>query len=144
MRCPEHQRCVTSNIPPGAWICVCCECCVLSGTGVCDGLITCPEESYRVWCVSECYQVQLYTEDNNHIHGEKQYTKQYTITEHKTQNNTQTQNIKQYTNTEHKTIHKHRTQNNTQTQNTKQYTNTEHAKWQAKHTEGESKCKTSN
>ena len=30
---------------------VCCECCVLSGRGLCDGLITCPEESYRVWCV---------------------------------------------------------------------------------------------
>ena len=27
------------------------ECCVLSGTGLCDGLITRPEESYRVWCV---------------------------------------------------------------------------------------------
>jgi hypothetical protein len=31
---------------------VCCECCVLSGRGLCDGLITRPEESYRVWCVS--------------------------------------------------------------------------------------------
>jgi hypothetical protein len=31
---------------------VCCECCVLSGKGVCDGLITRPEESYRLWCVS--------------------------------------------------------------------------------------------
>jgi hypothetical protein len=45
------------RIPLGAWICVCCECCVLSGRGLCDGLITCPEESYRMWCVSECYQV---------------------------------------------------------------------------------------
>ena len=25
---------------------VCCECCVLSGRGLCDGLITSPEESY--------------------------------------------------------------------------------------------------
>jgi len=24
---------------------------VLSGTGLCDGLITRPEESYRLWCV---------------------------------------------------------------------------------------------
>jgi hypothetical protein len=31
---------------------VCCECCVLSGRGLCDGLIPRPEESYRVWCVS--------------------------------------------------------------------------------------------
>jgi len=30
---------------------VCCECCVLSGRGLCDELITRPEESYRVWCV---------------------------------------------------------------------------------------------
>jgi len=27
---------------------VCCECCVLSGRGPCDGPITCPGESYRV------------------------------------------------------------------------------------------------
>ena len=30
---------------------VCCECCVLSGRGHCDELITNPEESYRLWCV---------------------------------------------------------------------------------------------
>jgi hypothetical protein len=30
---------------------VCCECCVLSGRSLCDGLITCPEESYRLWRV---------------------------------------------------------------------------------------------
>jgi hypothetical protein len=29
-------------------------CCVLSGRGLCVGLITRPEESYRLWCVSEC------------------------------------------------------------------------------------------
>ena len=39
------------RIPPGAWTSVCCECCVLSGRGLCDELITRPEESYRVWCV---------------------------------------------------------------------------------------------
>jgi len=33
---------------------VCCECCVLSGRGLCDELITRPEESYRLWCVVEC------------------------------------------------------------------------------------------
>jgi hypothetical protein len=27
---------------------------VLSGRDLCDGLITCPEESYRVWCVVVC------------------------------------------------------------------------------------------
>jgi len=30
----------------GSGMSVCCECCVLSGRGLCDGLITCPEESY--------------------------------------------------------------------------------------------------
>jgi len=34
------------RIPPGAWIFVCCECCVLSGRGLCDELITRPEVSY--------------------------------------------------------------------------------------------------
>ena len=40
-------------IPPGAWMFFCCECCVL-GRGLCDGLITRPEEFYRLWCVVEC------------------------------------------------------------------------------------------
>ena len=30
---------------------VCCECCVLSGRGLCVGLITRSEEFYRLWCV---------------------------------------------------------------------------------------------
>jgi hypothetical protein len=38
------------RIPPGGTD-VCCECCVLSGRGLRDGLITRPEESYRLWCV---------------------------------------------------------------------------------------------
>ena len=33
---------------------VCCECCVLSGRGLCDKLITRPEESYRLYCVVVC------------------------------------------------------------------------------------------
>jgi len=33
---------------------VCCECCVLSGRGLCDQLIIRPEESYRLWCVVVC------------------------------------------------------------------------------------------
>ena len=39
------------RIPPGAWIFVCCKCCVLSGRGLYGELITRPEESYRrcVW-----------------------------------------------------------------------------------------------
>jgi len=38
--------------PRGAWMSVSCACYVLSGRGFCDGLITCPEESYwacHVW-----------------------------------------------------------------------------------------------
>jgi hypothetical protein len=42
------------HIPPGAWMFVCCDCCVLSGRGLCDELITRPEESYRLWCVVVC------------------------------------------------------------------------------------------
>ena len=33
---------------------VCCECCVLSGRGLCDELITRPEESHQLWCVVVC------------------------------------------------------------------------------------------
>ena len=42
------------QIPPGAWIFVYCECRVLSGRGLCDELITRPEESYRLCCVVVC------------------------------------------------------------------------------------------
>ena len=44
------------RIPPGAWMFVCCECCVLPGKGLCDGLITRPGESYRLWRVVLCDQ----------------------------------------------------------------------------------------
>ena len=42
------------RIPPGAWMTVSCECCVLLGRGLCDRLITHPEESYRQWWVVKC------------------------------------------------------------------------------------------
>ena len=44
------------RIPPGAWMFVYCECCVFSSRGLCDGLITRPEESYRLWRVVVCDQ----------------------------------------------------------------------------------------
>ena len=44
------------RIPPGACMFFFCECCVLSGRGLCAGLITRPEESYRLWCVVVCDQ----------------------------------------------------------------------------------------
>ena len=39
------------RIPPRVWMFVSCECIVLSGRGLCVGLITRPQESYRLWCV---------------------------------------------------------------------------------------------
>jgi len=33
---------------------VSCECCVLSGRGLCDELIARSEEFYRVWCFVVC------------------------------------------------------------------------------------------
>ena len=42
------------RIPPEAWMFVCYECCVLSGRGLYDELITRPEESYRLWCDVLC------------------------------------------------------------------------------------------
>jgi hypothetical protein len=35
---------------------VCCDCCVLLGRSLCDGLITRPEQSYRLWRVVVCDQ----------------------------------------------------------------------------------------
>jgi hypothetical protein len=42
------------RIPPGLWMFVCCVCCVLSGRGLCDELITRPEESNWMWRVVVC------------------------------------------------------------------------------------------
>jgi hypothetical protein len=42
------------RIPPGAWMFACCECCLLSGRGLCDEPITRRGESYRLWCVVVC------------------------------------------------------------------------------------------
>jgi hypothetical protein len=39
-------------IPSGAWRSLCCECCVLSTRGLCNGPIARPEESYRMCGVS--------------------------------------------------------------------------------------------
>ena len=42
------------RIPLGAWTYICCECCVLSGRGLCEELMTRPEKSYRLWRVVVC------------------------------------------------------------------------------------------
>ena len=49
------------RIPSGTWMFFCFECCVLSGIGLCDGLIPCPEMFYEclsVVCVV-CCQVEV-------------------------------------------------------------------------------------
>jgi len=42
---------------------VCCDCCMLSRRGLCDELITRPEESYRLWCVVMCDLENLKNEE---------------------------------------------------------------------------------
>jgi hypothetical protein len=45
---------VGSNPAGGGGMDVCCECCVLSGRGLCDELITRSGESCGLWCVVVC------------------------------------------------------------------------------------------
>jgi len=54
---------------------VCCDCCVLSARGLCDGLITRPEESYRLWCVVVCDQETLNEEARARYRAVKNTTK---------------------------------------------------------------------
>jgi hypothetical protein len=54
---------ITGSNPPGAWMSVSCERCVLLGRDLCDGPIPLSEESYQVCvcmfvCVIECDQLQ--------------------------------------------------------------------------------------
>jgi len=49
-----HSPAKIAGSNPAGSMDVCCECCVLPGKGLCDELITCPEESYRLWCVVVC------------------------------------------------------------------------------------------
>jgi hypothetical protein len=46
--------------PPVAWMPVSCECCMLSDRSLCVGLITRPEESYRMWCVYKVWSRNLH------------------------------------------------------------------------------------
>ena len=57
------------QIPPGAWMSVCYECCVLSGRRLCDGLITRPEESCRLWRVVVCAQEASRMKRRKHATG---------------------------------------------------------------------------
>ena len=54
---------------------VCCECCVLSGRGLCDELITRPEESYRLCCVVVCDLENLKNEETMTRVGSQRHSK---------------------------------------------------------------------
>ena len=70
------------RIPPGAWMFVCCECCVLLGRGLCDELITRPEESNRLWCVAVCDLENLKNEEAVTRIGSQRHRKKCNITLH--------------------------------------------------------------
>jgi hypothetical protein len=60
-RADPSGRCragIAVSNPAGSMNSVSCECCVLSGRGLCDGPIPPPEESCRMCaCVTECDQL---------------------------------------------------------------------------------------
>jgi len=59
-RCGLRSRSAAASLPeivgsnPAENRDVFCECCVLSGRGLCDEQITRPEESYQLWCFVVC------------------------------------------------------------------------------------------
>ena len=53
MACGRSPAEILGSNPTGGMD-ICCECRVLSGRGLCDELITRPEESYRLCCVVVC------------------------------------------------------------------------------------------
>jgi len=63
------------RIPPGSWMFVLCECCVLSGRGLCDELITRPDESYQLWCVVVCDLENLKNEEAMTRVGSQRHSK---------------------------------------------------------------------
>ena len=58
---------------------VCCECCVLSDRGLCDGLITRPKESYRLWCVVVCDLENLVNEEAMTRVGSQRHKKNFSL-----------------------------------------------------------------
>jgi hypothetical protein len=50
---------------------VCCECCVLSGRGLCGELITRPGEYYRLWCVVVCDLENLKNEPMTRVESQR-------------------------------------------------------------------------
>jgi len=88
---------------------VCCDCCLLSGRGLCDELITRPEECYWMWCVVGC---DLETSrirrpwPTGGLLSQKQKKKEvnqiWTVLRHSGQENSQT--VQQYGDTNHTKI----------------------------------------
>ena len=79
------------RIPPGSGMFVCCECCVLSGRGLCDVLITRPEESSRLWRVVVC-DLETSNEEAKARYGVVENTTNRVVTSRKqTTNNILTQ-----------------------------------------------------
>jgi len=62
------------RIPPGAWMFVCCECCEVSGRGLCDGLITLQKLIFSISLATlEIRRIPLYLlvpyHAHLHLHG---------------------------------------------------------------------------
>jgi hypothetical protein len=66
---------------------VCCECCVLSGRGLCDGLITRPEKSYRMWRVVVLWSRNLEHEETKARYRAVKIQPQWVVTPGKQTNN---------------------------------------------------------
>jgi len=60
---------------------------VLSGTGLCDGLITRPEESYRMWRVVVCDQETSKNEEAKARYRAVKIQPQWVVTPEKQTNN---------------------------------------------------------
>ena len=79
---------------------VCCESCVLSGRGLCDGFITRPEESYLLWRVVLCNQETSKTRRLKSATGMWKIQSQWVVTPEK-QTIFQSHNISYLSNTIH-------------------------------------------
>jgi len=49
--CGRSVAGIVGSTPPGPWMTVSFECCVLSGRGVSRGLVARPKDPYSMWCV---------------------------------------------------------------------------------------------
>ena len=76
---------------------VCCDCYVFSGRGLCDGLITRPEEFYRLWRVVVCDQETSKTRRLKPATGLWKIQPQWVVTPGKQTNKQQLQVIQTFT-----------------------------------------------